>query len=170
LGDKKLTQTHSHYLLHTLSQICIFDTKSRILAAQSGIITYLKAHVENAIIKKQEGLNPLGQTSPRDNPKQPIEFILPIMFEFTRTKTVYPILLQNNCVIFYLSLFQLGFPYPAQAVDALANWLEWSGDKKVAEELSKSQNTLKLVGLFKSAEPETLEAIIEPIHRITRSS
>jgi len=170
LGDKKLTQTHIHYLLHSLSHICSFDAKSRTIAAQCGIIPHLKASVEEAIEKKNGGVSHVTQQTPRDNAKQPIEYILPIMFEFTRTKSVYPLLLQNDCVNFYLSLFELGFPYPAQAVDALANWLEWSGDKKVVEELSKPVNMQKLVALFKTAETETFESIIEPVLKISQFS
>jgi len=40
----------------------------------------------------------------------------------------------------------------------------------VSEELAKPQNVQKLVELFKTAEPETLEAVIEPVKRITQSS
>jgi len=79
----------------------------------------------------------------------------------------WTLLHQNNCIDFFTTLFELGFPYPVQAVDALALWLD--NDPKVSEELSQTTNIKRLVLLFKNAEKETFESIIEPFVKLASS-
>lgn len=138
--DPALTQ----YLLMALFNLCRLVQARQVEAARGGLIPPLQAVIASNSTSKQ--------------------FALPLLLEFARARPVLPELWKHEGVAFYVGLFEQGYPWQVQAVDALASWLA-AEPERVSSALLATHGVPALVRLFATAQGEASLNMLEPTLR-----
>lgn len=144
-SSEPLTQ----YLLMTLFNLCRLSPARQTIAVSAGIIPCLQQVIQQNSTTKQ--------------------FALPIYCELARSSGVLDHLWKNNGLTFYIKLFNQGYPWQVQALEAIASWLQVD-PSRVSPVLAEKENAQAITYLFRDEKDAAFVNLLEPLLKIIQAS